>query len=304
MRRWADAHVDRPVARMIVVGGALKRRSADVLYLGDSSLIHISHQDTDRRRMGEMLADSSGAGVAQFYAPGTSVSLFTEVIRLARDLPPPRCVVVSLLIRNSTHVHATEHPIFGWQHAADVLRCTPSFGPRLAVRLYRKPPTAEDYARFEAISRRSAWGLGTTIGEYRARLRGYDPNNADLSQRQLIFDYFHGEFSDGHPGLERWRQLGEQLRKWGVPVVAYRSPMPLEAGTRLLGPDFRPHVERNFSLIEDQLFAGLGGRQTVPSAELSDDCFVNWADATEHLNERGRHKVIDAIAPAIRAHLA
>jgi hypothetical protein len=302
-REWADTHVERPVARALVVGSALRRERPDVLYFGDSSLIHVSPDDTDKRRLGEMFAEESGRKTAQYYGPAYSAELWGEFARLITDLPRPRCVVVSLCIRPATHRHVYEHPIFGYRSAAQALRSARRAGPALARRLYKTPPGPADYARFEAIEHESVWNLAGTMGEYRRKLKGYDPASADEQSQRVIYDYFHGEYSAGRPGLQHWRRFGERLRTLGVPVVAYRTYMPLDAGTRLLGEQFVPHVEENFRLLEEAFFGGLGGGAPVAVDPPSDAEFINHRDATEHLNEHGRQRLVKHLIAAVNERL-
>jgi hypothetical protein len=303
-RKWTDTHLQRPVARALKVRTALRHGRGRVVYFGDSSLIHIAPHDADRRRLGEMLAGAAGTEIAQYYGPGYSAALHAEMARLMRDLPRPRCVVVSLVIRPTTHLHVLEHPVFGHASAIRALHAAPALDARLLRKLYKSPPTTADYARFEAIERASRWGYADTIGEYRRRLRAYNPFTADESQQQVLYDYFHGEYSEGHRGLEDWHNFGAQLRALDVPVVAYRTYMPLDRGTELLGDTFVPHIEHNFALLEERFFAGLGGGTSLPIDALSDSEFVAPTDATEHLNETGRAHIVDALLPAIKAHLA
>ena len=303
-RQWADTRVERPVARAITVGTALRRERPDVLYFGDSSLIHVSPDDADKRRLGEMFAGESGRKTAQYYGPAYSAEVWGEFTRLIADLPRPRCVVLSLCIRPATHRHVYEHPIFGYRSAVKALSSARRPGPGLAARLYKTPPGPEAYARYEALERKSRWGFAGTMGEYRSRLRGYDPATADEQSQQVIYDYFHGEYSAGSPGLQHWRRFGERLRALDVPVVAYRTYMPLDAGTRLLGEEFTPHVEENFRLIEEQFFAGLGGGKPVYVDPPPDSSYINCADATEHLNETGRRRIVETLIEAVNERLA
>jgi hypothetical protein len=305
-REWADTHVERPVARALKVSAAL-RRGADVLYFGDSSLIHVSPTDTDKRRLGEMLAGESGLRIAQFYGPGYPAALHAQVARLLAGesgLPRPRCVIVSMPIRPTTHRHVVDHPVFGYASATAALATARRLDARLVRRLYKEPPSAEAYARFSAIERRSRWQLANTIGEYRERLRGFDAATADEDLQRVIFDYFHGEFSAEHPGLADWRRLGEYLRALDVPVIAYRTFMPLESGARLFGDDFVEHVDENYGLGEKHLFEGLGGGAALQFEPPPDRMFIAAQDSTEHLNEQGRRHVVAALCAAIRDRTA
>ncbi|TAM89736.1 MAG: hypothetical protein EPN43_06645 [Jatrophihabitans sp.] len=302
-RDWTNAHLNRPVARALKVAAAL-RRGADVLYFGDSSLVFTSPHDQDRRRLGEMLADEAGVRVAQYYGPAYSAPLHAELARLIAPLPRPGCVVVSMPIRPTLR-HVTAHPMFSYAGALAALRAATGIDQHLLRALYKRSATDAEYAAFEAITRPTRWQLGRSFGDYRRRLRGYDPAGADEDRQRLLFDYFHGEFGADTDGADRWRAFGRYLRELQVPVFFYRTYMPMQRGAALFGDSFTTHVEENFALIEEGFLQGLdGGGGRVPVGVIPDELFIAATDGTEHYNERGRHHVIAALRPLVQAHVA
>lgn len=297
-RTWVHEHVERPVVAATNVARSLER-GADLVHFGDSSLLHIAHDDSDPRRLGELLADDLGVRSAQFYGPGYSPALFAQVARLLRDRPRPRAVVVSFGLRTSTHAHVIEHPFYSYRRAVAVLSEADRITPRILGRAYKTLPTAAEYAPYEALPHRSPWPMLDTIGAYRARLRGYAMAQSPRELQQTLFAYFHGEYSEGSRGLQHWTDLGRELSAFGVPVVAYRCYMPVELGTDLLGEEFREHVDANYGLIEKSFRAGFSGDLEVIDRPLPDAAFVDPYDGTEHLRLEGRRMVVDAVAPAV-----
>lgn len=297
-RTWVHEHVERPVVAAHNVSRSLER-GADLVHFGDSSLLHIAHDDSDPRRLGELLADELGVRSAQFYGPGYSPALFAQVARLLHQGPRPRAVVVSFGLRTSTHAHVIEHPFYSYRRAVSVLAEADRLSPRILTRSYKTLPSAAEYAPYEALAHVSPWPMLDTIGAYRARLRGYAMAQSPVELQRTLFAYFHGEYSDNSRGLEHWADLGRQLSGFGVPVVAYRCYMPVELGSTLLGERFREHVNANFGLIEQSFRAGFTGDLEVIDRPLPDAAFVDPYDGTEHLRLEGRRMVVEAVVPAI-----
>lgn len=280
--------MDRPVVSALKVGATIRAGHADVLYLGDSSMIHVSHEDSDRRRLGEMFADETGLRTAQFFGPAYQPGVYADLLRLIEPYSRPRVIVMSMAIRPSTHVHAADHPVFGYPHARRTMGQARRMSS-LAPKILRPAPTQDDYDRFYALPRTSRWGGQRTIGDFRRELRGIDVTSADEDLLRTMWDYFHGEFSDNAEGLADWTRLGQQVRRLGVPLIYYRAHMPYEYGTHLFGPDFVTHVEHNYALLEGALRAGLDGAgQFLDVPPPPDAHFIQPKDGTEHWNEHGR----------------
>lgn len=294
-RTWAEDHVDRPVTSALKVGAKVRSGKADIVYLGDSSMIHISPEDSDRRRLGEMFADESGYDVAPYYGPAYPPAVFAELLRLIAPYQRPKAILCSIPIRPSTQLHATEHPVFGYRNARRTLRQAPRMSS-LATKVLRPAPTQEDYDRFYATERSSRWGGQQTIGHFRRELKGIDATTASADRLRVMWDYFHGEFSDDSPGLQDWVRLGEQARLLGVPLIAYRAHMPFQYGTRLFGPEFVAHVEHNWALIEQALKTGLGdGGLLLDVPPPPDEHFILPQDGTEHWNQHGRLALVERL---------
>lgn len=301
-RTWVHKHVERPVVTAHNVGRSMDQ-GADLLYFGDSSLLHVAAFDPDSRRMGELLEAELGLRTAQFYGPGYSPELFAQVVRLLQDRPRPKAVVVSFGLRTSTHTHVIEHPFYAYRRAVSVLTSAERLSPAILRHAYKRLPSDADYDQFRALPHRSAWPMAATIGEYRSLLKGYAEDKAPRELQQTLFAYFHGEYSAGSRGLANWTELGRQLEALGVPVVAHRCYMPVELGSALLGPEFREHIDANFSAIEASFRAGFAGPLEVVDRPLPNEVFINPYDGTEHLRLEGRRMVVEAVAPVVARSL-
>jgi hypothetical protein len=164
----------------------------------------------------------------------------------------------------------------------------------------RPKPVKGDYERFFAVTRTSRWGGERLIGAYRRELRGIDASMASDDELRVMWDYFHGEFSDGAPGLDDWARLGEQVRRLGVPLIAHRGHMPYEYGTRLFGSEFVAHVEHNYAVIEQALKSGVGDAGLFLDVPPPPDVhYIQPKDGTEHWNEDGRRARVAILAKAL-----
>lgn len=280
----------------------LRRRDLDVLYFGDSTTSFVAPDDADRRRLPAMLQDElAPLRVETLFGGGYNQVLYREFVRLLDPTPQrPQLIVMSLCIRATTTVHVTEHPVHGYRASLELLKGLD--GGRLPTAIRRNPvPTVADYARFESLPVTTRWSGDRLIGDFRRELKDRDGLDPAARERSL-FDYFHGEVVDPlHPGLTGWRALGKQLTAYGVPVVAYRNPVPVREGQRILGADFEQHVESNFAAIERAfLETAPAGTRVVDAGTFETAEFLDPADATEHLNERGRLRLARAVAAEVR----
>ncbi len=304
LRKYRIEFVNQEVLRLRRAARALRKGDVDVLFLAESSAIHISPADSDRRRLPEMLASELGdMNVLTIRGPGYNPAVFAELVRLLGTLPQrPRAVVLSVCVRTSTSVHVTRHPAYGYELSLGRLRRMDSLGGWVRAVGPRQPLTEEMYSHFEALPVVSRWETQSTIGEYRARLKGAGKSPVEPETRRVLFDYFHGEVVEpGHPKLEDWGELARRLADYGVPVIAYRTPVPLGPGELGFPGEFAAHVRRNHRVVESSLQDAAGPWLTlVARDDLPDDAFVDPEDASEHLSQRGRHLVAADVARAVR----
>ena len=164
------------------------------------------------------------------------------------------------------------------------------------------PPTQDDFAQFHAL-KFPTWSGDLTVGEYLRRLKGADRSEDESAK--LLYSYHHGgEIERGAP-LDRLRELGNRLRRLGVPVIAYETPIPVEKGVEFHGSKFHKLAERNLAVLRDTFASGYGDAPilrtglAVPTAH-----FIDWRDGDEHLNEHGRSTIAAAVLDAATVRLS
>jgi hypothetical protein len=230
---------------------------------------------------------------------GYNPELYGEFVRILGTLPQrPHAVVMSLCIRASVTQHVTRHPMYGYAGSIERLRRVSGALPPRRLRSRSPRPSADAFAAFEALEAHTRWGGVKTLGESRDLLRNPPTALEETDSLRLLFDYYHGEaVSPDSPFLAHWTRLGERLTEYGVPVIAYRNPVPVEEGEALFPGEFAAHVEQNFTRIEDAFLARAGSNVTViDTGVFPTEEFLDPADATEHLNERGRQHLTQLIA--------
>ncbi|MDO7867851.1 hypothetical protein [Nocardioides jiangxiensis] len=302
-RGWRDQYLDPQVRQLRSVVRQMERGQVDILFLGDSSATFFGPGDVDRRRLPEMLGAELGQRVAVIAGPGYNPPLYSELVRILGTLPQrPRAVVLSRAVRTSCATHVRQHPEYGYRRSiATLRRASGAHGLRAFSRSNRRTP--QEYAAFEALPVRTRWERASTIGGFLALVRGRRTAGGDLATQQALFDYFHGELLD--PGIATVGELTElaaRLRAYGVPVVHYYPPIPVERGEQYFPGEFEAQVRASYAVVDGVLEAGLGdlGALVETPFDTPDDEFIDPTDGSEHWNEKGRARIARRIAELVQ----
>ncbi len=283
-----------------------------VLYFGDSVVERVSRDDADTRPLGQMVSD----GLAHRYE--TCVVSYSALrpdgyLALSRVLgitrSRPRLALLPVNVRCFS-------PQWDWNPSFDFAReiaaieayCrAPGRGiPRLIPT--NKLPV-RFWKRWAFHRRRVCYPLAEPdrVGGF-ARVIATKPADAaavDFRWRQIfIFHYLHPLAAD-HRQMRALGHLLRQLRALDVRVLSYVTPINYQAGVRLVGEEFATRVSETVGKVLS-LVAEEGGeapvdpagrRQAVAdwSSLLPEDCFFHRNEPTEHLNERGRRRLAEAV---------
>lgn len=279
----------------------LRQGTPDVLYVGESVLTFVGPHDKDQRTLPTMLADELGLGpkLLALHGGGYHADLLAAYLEVAATLSHrPKVLVLPLWVRGR-FLPWIEHPRFGH---VDVLRrlaeLRPSdSGPRGSLR--RASP-----AEFEAYYDRPHVTLAgdLTVGDYARPLKARSlPSEQAL---RLLYAFHHGaRLEAGGPALDAVTRLGAAAKALGCPVVAYETPLSVETGERVLGPEFRAVVEHNFAVMRAAFVAGAGEQSEILKTGMSfaEAEFIDPTDGSEHLGEGGRRRLAALLADAVRA---
>jgi hypothetical protein len=294
------ARIDNPEVRKARTLVRLARTGPlDILVLGDSAASFVAPYDTDKRPLRRMFADAFGPEVATHAVHGGSYNplIFNEYVRMLEGQPTRPVVVLPLTVRVRT-LPWIEHPLYGHKRASQFLSTVDATTPPRRIRKGFVPPSAEEFAQFYALPF-ATWAGDLTIGDYVQPLKRKDVTGDDAAR--LLYAYHHGgEIVPGAP-LDKLREMGERLRRLGLPVVAYQTPVPVQRGVELHGPQFHELAEHNFAVIEQAFVSGYGDLPiartglTAPTAH-----FIDWRDGSEHVNEHGRSALTAAVLDAAK----
>ncbi|MET0766713.1 MAG: hypothetical protein ABWY50_03630, partial [Aeromicrobium sp.] len=135
-----------------------------------------------------------------------------------------------------------------------------------------------------------------SIGDYARPLKrpGMDP-----AERLRVLYAFHHGAPVLPEGLVAVAALGEALRDLGCASFAYETPVSVQTGERVLGPDFRSTVADNFAAMGK----AFGGEVIKTGTMFGEDAFIDPTDGSEHLNDRGRTQLAAILLEQISKRL-
>ncbi len=272
------------------------RTSADVVLLGESVLNIVGPDDADPRTLARMVTDGlPGLTTLAVHGGGYHAELLTQYVRLLASRPsPPKVVVVPLWLRGRLQPWI-EHPRFGHVEAMRRLRALEPSTPPWRVRGSLRRETSADFERYYMLPYASLLGE-RPIGDYARPLKrpGMDP----AERLRVLYAFHHG--SPVLPeGLAAVTALGEALRDLGCASFAYETPVSVQTGERVLGPGFRSTVADNFAAMGK----AFGGDIIKTGTEFGEDAFIDPADGSEHLNDRGRTRLAAILLEQINRRL-
>ncbi len=249
----------------------------------------------------ELLGRRLDARVVHISGAGYSAPVYAEVLRFLGTLDErPAAVVSSVCVRTSTSTHVIRHPVYSYEHSLEAMRHLRSARHHVRALGRGRAPEPGDYSAWKALPVVTRWSGETTIGAFRDRLEGLGPRPWPAEKEALLFDYFHGELLSGDdPLLERWRELGRQVRAYGVPAVGYQAAIPVDRGEVHYPGEFAELAKHKRALVEDAVRDTAGADYVVLDPGMTDGDFADSSDGTEHFSLSGRAKVVEAVAAAL-----
>lgn len=280
---------------------ATRDSAPDVVLLGESVLDFVGPLDADQRRLPTMLDAALGPDFSLLAVHGGGYHaelLATYLELLAKREHRPRVVVLPLWVRGRFRPWI-EHPRFGHVDALAKLRALDPETPPWRVRGSLRRATSAD---FEAYYRRPHSTLlgELTVGDYAIPLKARTVTDPQ-ERLALLYAHHHGALlRDGSEEVAAVTRMGVAARALGGGVVAYQTPISVETGTAVLGEAFEQRVRENFRAVDRAFRLGAGGSVLQTGTAFAADEFIDPADGSEHLNERGRARLAGQLADAVR----
>ena len=296
-RKWVsqyDGYENRGARRLI---RALRRGGPDILFLGDS-VNYAFVFDGDVRPVETMLRrELPGKQLLFVGNAGYFPSIWEAYLGLveATDVRP---VILGSLARRMALDTWRHHPAYSYEVEMAQLRQLSPANARVPRRPKVKPPL-ENFAAFRDLPCKTLLGE-FPVGHYIAQIKC--PDLSDAEKSKWWYAYLHGSEIVEGPHLDLYRQLGKTFARLDCPVIAYESPICVERGNELLGPEFGQLVEQNASLLRATLCDAAGPKATVlrTGNAFAIEEYNDPFDGVEHLNGAGRRRLAKMIADAIK----
>ncbi|HEX2528335.1 MAG TPA: hypothetical protein VHL31_18795 [Geminicoccus sp.] len=290
-----------PLLADLVLGYGRGAPAPRVLYLGDSSVFRVAHQDVDQRPLGQMVQDAAGGPGALVWSAGSAhqPELWQHVVPLfeGRLEQRPKILLLPVNLR-AFSTQWTGNPLWALQAEQAALQAwqpADMVGPI--------PRVVGDHKLFAGYDRRSAGvrDLGR-LGELRrlASSRPAESAGQAAAQARLgrLLRWHYGErLLPSHPRLRALAGLCARAAALGIQVVAYATPLNVHAAQRICGDELIGRIRANLAVVQGQLPASAAFVDL--HALLPETAFFHVNLATEHMADAGRHTLAARIVPLI-----
>lgn len=267
----------------------------DVVYFGDSTVTRFVRGDTDKRGLGEMLADALPSKrvvtLAHYGYPPEVIAAYCTILAGAKNSPDTVILPINLRCFSPSWYRKPE-----WQFEKEkyLLRNDHGFA-RIALR----PLAVFGYLDLAPISQGEYESTPVyfgddpsgTVGEYERSL----PAMGDDASYSSHFMYEYGySLREDHPQLVALSDAVQRLRAAGIDTVCYVMPIDFERGERVVGAEFAARVQGNVEIIE-RVLDRAGSTPHDWSRRLDSDAFGYGVRIHEHLDETARAELVDSL---------
>ncbi|MCB0208414.1 MAG: hypothetical protein KDJ52_03770 [Anaerolineae bacterium] len=285
---------------------------ADVIYLGDSTLMYPLGEITTGDILQEVLPDHT---VGQVAHPAYNAELYRAYAGyLARQDAPPKIVIIPINL-HSFSPEWDRRPTYQFESEKAVLTygsllSTLFYRPAATFGLFDSPITSDDFLTTPVFSGTTPIGY---VADFEQRLghstlsaqtddvaAAYFSNvpadNEDETLETSLLYYYMGTVGATHRQLQSLQATARRLKAGGIEPVFYITPVNYQLGERVLGQAFTRRLAENVARIEQQLNA-----DGVDVLNLVFDLDAYYFIDTEHLTENGKAHVAEALAGRIES---
>ncbi len=275
------------------------KQGADVVYLGDSTIKRYDTQDKDTRSIGtflqERLPETHVAEVAHEAYQAKMYAGFASAI--ARSSPPPRVVIIPINLRTfSPLIHKNPETQFAVDEAFLRLGVPGS--------LY-KPFKTFYQAPFHASYTDIPWTQEPVIldREYLGTVQDFlafssSTYSLEKERRRIALNYFL-PIPPPHDYLSSLESISKTLLTKNIIPLYYITPLDRER-MQTFWPDTDTRLSRQVDHIRATINAEPRAYLLDLSTLLPSAGFIQELYTSEHLTERGRKAVAEALSEAIR----
>jgi hypothetical protein len=270
-------------------------------------LSFVGSQDVDRRRLDTMVRDGLGPDVSMYVVDGASFNpdLYDAYLRLLEATSHRPLIVVPLWVRGRTAA-LIEHPVHGHKKALQKIReVDPSKGSWRVHGAWPRP-TQSDFDAFYKVPYSTLLG-DWTVSDYVRPIAEFKRGGDEASRIRMSFAYHHGGLLEvDDPGMEAVTRMGRTISELGCPAVVYQTPVPVESGVALFGPELADRTAASFAALNAAYRLGAGEDAEIVESGccFTESDLIDPADTTEHFNEHGRLRLAEMIVDAIKRRRA
>lgn len=276
----------------------------DVLYLGDSTVLRVANEDTDKRTTADMLAANLNgqARILEISHGAYHMEIFHHILgTLKRTRHRPRVIILPINMRSFSPQWYLRPQ---WQFRSEIELLKRYSSGYSLKKHYRKQKYQNGY---EKITVEFPLSDIKTIGEFEELRMNSDPSVIpDNNRRKELFIYFYlYPISEKHPWLINLKETISLVRSLQSKIIFYITPINIAAAIRDVGQEFEHYFSENIRTIKDVLIKENGHILAdedvdrnefinVPivcldySRKLDSDYFFHRASIDDHLNQKGR----------------
>ncbi|MCC6694640.1 MAG: hypothetical protein IT365_03315 [Candidatus Hydrogenedentes bacterium] len=277
----------------------LRSQPADVLYLGDSTLMPSRTERCFDRTPAMLQRAMPDVSVVPMVDWGCNLTYFSAVAAcLEESKIPVGTVVFPINMRmvapqldNSPYRYFDKETVF---LENDYLLFQFAYRPLASFKTFPNHCTRH----------RDFWALPVMDGEknlgpagnYRQWNEARVPE--EYRPRLVMFFYMYSLTPDSHAVVEFGRLL-DILNRAGIRALPYVTPLDMETGEKYFGDRFRQRIRENIGFFKEA--AETRGVQLLDLSEcLSGSYFVRGSIPDEHMYAAGREVVAERLAEALR----
>jgi hypothetical protein len=280
-------------------------RPIDVLFFGDSTIRFTGERDINRDGIDTFFQQRSGLSICAIASQGFSAILYSQYVRLLDATKyRPKLVIIPINLRVfSDSVAKRPSSSFPLRQIYTRYRASGVFAWRdyLQYRFLGLEDRLNNNWRDQPVMHGTV-NLGTN-SQILAASRidewlDYAPEREQRYARQLgiKFRYHYMMHIDSKDQMLGYLEdTLDHLKKLGIPVLLYLTPINVQDGERYVGTEFSEQVYRNVSVIKGRIVAH--GETVIDlSRSLDPSFFIHKRDVFEHLNTGGREFVAQQVA--------
>lgn len=284
-----------------VLKGLVESYSGDrpppLLVFGDSVFLRVATDDQSPPSLGEILANYFQDGVFQVSGSGYHSGLFEQFCAVLATLSAqPRIAVVPINLRSFSPTWDL-NPLYQFHSEIELLSTFDMKRSNFMLQDTKPPSELEvhiDHFKLEGEKAITLGDFHDIIGENPEI--GSEKWNVRL--KSIFRHHYMHPVHSGHRKIKNLKQIIRLLNDGGVAVYCYITPINHEAGMEYCGDIFIKSVEKNISIIRQELesvFSAMPANHNALMFRLDDfsfqfpkTAFFTSHNATEHLRYEGR----------------